>query len=63
MGFRIGAAMAFAGLLSAGAPALAKEAPAPKSVHDFTVKTIEEEDFDLRKLRGRVLLIVNVASR
>lgn len=63
MRFRIGAAMAFAGLLSAGAPALAKDAPAPKSVHDFTVKTIEEEDFDLRKLRGRVLLIVNVASR
>ena len=60
--------LAAAALFAATVPGWAEEKPAkakaaPKSVHDFKVKTIEDEDFDLRKLRNRVLLIVNVASR
>nr|DAD45349.1 TPA_asm: hypothetical protein HUJ06_003579 [Nelumbo nucifera] len=34
-----------------------------KSIHDFTVKDIEGKDFSLNKLKGKVLLIVNVASK
>ncbi|XP_010525905.1 PREDICTED: phospholipid hydroperoxide glutathione peroxidase 1, chloroplastic [Tarenaya hassleriana] len=38
-------------------------ASAEKTVHDFTVKDIDGEDVSLRKFKGKVLLIVNVASR
>lgn len=31
--------------------------------HDFTVKTIDGRDLPLRELRGKALLVVNVASR
>lgn len=31
-------------------------------MHDFTVKNIDGEDVDLSKFKGKVLLIVNVAS-
>nr|APZ77211.1 glutathione peroxidase [Populus euphratica]APZ77212.1 glutathione peroxidase [Populus euphratica]APZ77214.1 glutathione peroxidase [Populus euphratica]APZ77223.1 glutathione peroxidase [Populus euphratica]APZ77224.1 glutathione peroxidase [Populus euphratica] len=34
-----------------------------KSVHDFTVKDIDGKDVALSKFKGRVLLIVNVASK
>ncbi|KAK6912486.1 Glutathione peroxidase [Dillenia turbinata] len=34
-----------------------------KSVHDFTVKDIDGKDVSLDKFKGKVLLIVNVASR
>ncbi|CAM6097417.1 unnamed protein product [Calypogeia fissa] len=43
----------------------ASSATAPtdaKSVHDFTVKDINGEEVDLSKYKGKVLLIVNVAS-
>ncbi|CAM6127759.1 unnamed protein product [Calypogeia fissa] len=43
----------------------ASSATAPtdaKSVHDFTVKNINGEEVDLSKYKGKVLLIVNVAS-
>ncbi|KAM0939170.1 putative phospholipid-hydroperoxide glutathione peroxidase [Dioscorea sansibarensis] len=34
-----------------------------KSIHDFTVKDIDGKDVSLNKFKGKVLLIVNVASR
>ncbi|KAK6927655.1 Glutathione peroxidase, partial [Dillenia turbinata] len=34
-----------------------------KCVHDFTVKDIDGKDVSLNKFKGKVLLIVNVASR
>nr|ACJ84092.1 unknown [Medicago truncatula] len=34
-----------------------------KSIYDFTVKDIDEKDVPLSKFKGKVLLIVNVASR
>ena len=36
---------------------------AEKSVYDFTVKTIDGQDKSLSKYKGKVLLIVNTASR
>ena len=36
--------------------------PALKTLHDFTVKDIEGNDFDLKKLKGKKVLIVNTAS-
>lgn len=33
-----------------------------KTLHDFTVKTIEGEDFDLSQLKGKKVLVVNTAS-
>lgn len=33
------------------------------SVHDFTVKTIDDQDKNLKDFKGKVLLIVNTASR
>jgi glutathione peroxidase len=34
-----------------------------KSFHDFTVKTIDGEDFALSSLKGKKVLVVNVASK
>ncbi|KAL6580495.1 glutathione peroxidase gpx1 [Orobanche minor] len=34
-----------------------------KSIHEFTVKDIDGKDVSLSKFKGRILLIVNVASR
>jgi glutathione peroxidase len=34
-----------------------------KSVHDYTVKNIDNEDVELSEYEGKVLLIVNVASK
>ncbi|KAG1326535.1 phospholipid hydroperoxide glutathione peroxidase 1, chloroplastic [Cocos nucifera] len=34
-----------------------------KSIHDFTVKDIDGNDVSLSKFKGKVLLIVNVASK
>jgi glutathione peroxidase len=34
-----------------------------KSFHDFTVKTIDEEDFPLSQLKGKKVMVVNVASK
>ncbi|KAG7567663.1 Glutathione peroxidase [Arabidopsis thaliana x Arabidopsis arenosa] len=38
-------------------------AAAEKTVHDFTVKDIDGKDVALNKFKGKVMLIVNVASR
>ena len=55
-----------AAVLSFGPPVTGAE-PAPKkrpsSVHDFNVKTIDGKDYDLKKLAGKVLMVVNVASQ
>lgn len=34
-----------------------------KSFYDFTVKTIDGKDFDLASLKGKKVLVVNVASK
>ncbi len=34
-----------------------------KNFHDFTVQTIDGEDFSLSKLKGKKILVVNVASK
>lgn len=36
---------------------------AQKTLYDFKVKTIEGKDFDLSSLKGKKVLIVNVASK
>ncbi|XP_042398632.1 probable glutathione peroxidase 2 [Zingiber officinale] len=38
-------------------------AESPKSIYDFTVKDMKENDVTLSSYRGKVLLIVNVASK
>ena len=40
-----------------------KEAKAPDSVHDFKVKSLDGKDVDLEKYKGKVMLVVNVASQ
>lgn len=35
----------------------------PKSVHDFTIKTIEGKEIKLSKFKGKKMLIVNTASK
>ncbi|XP_031500502.1 probable glutathione peroxidase 4 [Nymphaea colorata] len=39
------------------------EAPKARSVHEFVVKDIRGKDLDLSIYKGKVLLIVNIASR
>lgn len=34
-----------------------------KSLHDFTVKSIDGEDFDLSQFKGKKVLVVNTASK
>ncbi len=53
---------AFALVLAAATPLLA-EAPAEKSALDHKVKTITGKEVDLNDYKGKVLLVVNVASR
>ena len=48
--------------LALGAVAAQGEEPA-KSFYDFAVKDIDGQDVDLAGYKGRVLLVVNVASR
>lgn len=35
----------------------------PKTIYDFTVKNIDKQEVDLSKYQGKVVLIVNVASK
>ncbi|KAK9130329.1 hypothetical protein Sjap_010816 [Stephania japonica] len=44
-------------------PNVYARAAAEKSIHDFTVKDIDGKDVSLSKFKGKVLLVVNVASR
>ena len=62
-------------LVVTSAHAIADEAPAatvvpetaakkaPETVHDFTVKALDGKDVELSKYKGKVLLVVNVASQ
>lgn len=36
---------------------------AQKTLHDFTVKTLEGEEFELASLKGKKVLVVNTASK
>ena len=50
----------FAAILTS---ALAMSLPAANSVHEFTLNDIDGKPFPLAELKGKVVLIVNVASR
>lgn len=55
---------AFALLLSFACSAIAEDAAkAAPTLHGFTVKDIDGKDADLSKYKGKVVLVVNVASR
>ena len=41
----------------------AKPSEKPDSIHGFKVKSLDGEEVDLAKYKGKVLLVVNVASR
>ncbi|KAI5655502.1 hypothetical protein M9H77_32689 [Catharanthus roseus] len=43
--------------------AMASQSNEPKSIHDFTVKDAKGNDVDLSIYKGKVLIIVNVASQ
>jgi glutathione peroxidase len=49
--------------LFAGRSPVAQDPMAERSVLDFTMKSIDEKDVPLSTYKGKVLLIVNVASR
>ncbi|KAL2902498.1 putative phospholipid hydroperoxide glutathione peroxidase [Bienertia sinuspersici] len=42
---------------------MASDSSSPKSIHEFTVKDARGNDVDLSTYKGKVLLIVNVASQ
>ena len=46
-------------ILSAALPAAAQT----KSLYDFRVKTLEGKDFDMASLKGKKVMLVNVASK
>jgi glutathione peroxidase len=50
-------------VLALSATALAEPATRPSGPLDFVVKDIDGKDFDLAQLKGKVVLIVNVASK
>lgn len=56
------AGAAVLGMMPAGVMSQSK-AKAPQTVHDFTVKDIDGRSVKLNRYKGKVLLIVNVASR
>ncbi len=52
------------GVLGIGDSARSDESPDKgRTVHDFTVRTIDGEDFAMKEYAGGVLMIVNVASK
>lgn len=55
--------VALAGLMVCGMAVGQEKSAAAGSVHDFTVNTIKKEPVSLSQYRGKVLLIVNVASK
>lgn len=57
---------ALAVLVATGAHAVAddaKAAEAATSIHNFTVQSLEGDEVNLQKYKGKVLLVVNVASQ
>ena len=62
--FLVALALAFSGLLIAEDKAKDKsKKKEPKSALDFTMKDIDGKDVNLAKLRGHVIMVVNVASK
>ncbi len=55
--------MMMVGSLTGTAKGSRTDAPAPESVHEFTMKSIDGADVPLARYKGKVLLIVNVASK
>ncbi|KFK31918.1 hypothetical protein AALP_AA6G175800 [Arabis alpina] len=51
------------GQISRSEHSMAATSSAPKSIYDFTVKDAKGSDVDLSTYKGKVLLIVNVASQ
>lgn len=49
--------------LLTGSFAVAEDAKTPETIHGFTVKSLDGKEVDLAKYKGKVLLVVNVASR
>lgn len=47
----------------AAAAILGQSATAPKSLHDFTVEDIKGKPFALKQFKGKVVMVVNTASR
>ena len=50
-------------VFSIGTVALSKASYKPKSVLDFTMKDIDGKDVKLKQYKGKVLLVVNTASK
>ncbi|HEX8248495.1 MAG TPA: glutathione peroxidase [Pyrinomonadaceae bacterium] len=50
-------------VFSIGTAALSKGSYKPKSVLDFTMKDIDGKDVKLKQYKGKVLLVVNTASK
>jgi glutathione peroxidase len=50
-------------VFSVGAAALGSGSYKPKSILDFTMQDIDGKDVKLKKFKGNVLLVVNVASK
>ena len=55
--------MMMVGSLTGAAKGTRTDAPAPKNVHEFTMKSIDGADVPLARYQGKVMLIVNVASK
>jgi len=53
----------FSAMTFATPPKMETTAPAPATVYDFTVKTIDGKDVKLSQYKGKKLLIVNTASK
>jgi glutathione peroxidase len=49
-------------IAAAALTALIAAAPAPKSLHQFTLKTIDGKPMPMAQYKGKVVLLVNTAS-
>ena len=54
--------LALSACLLTGSITVAEDAKTPDTVHGFKVKSLEGKEVDLAKYKGKVLLVVNVAS-
>lgn len=59
----LGICVALACFGAFAAPASSDDAPAPSSVHAFTLEDLEGKPFPMEQLRGKVVLVVNTASQ
>ncbi len=62
-GLLLTSALAMPAVAGDGPSAEKANAAGAKSVYDFTVKGNDGKDVNLAKYRGRVMLVVNVASK